>query len=357
MNVLMISLATGLLDQQELGDVVRRHQKYAKHVDRLDIYVLSKKRRAARVLADNCVVRPLYWWNAFVFVVRGRYDLIVAQDPFFAGILGLLRRLLWRSPLVVHCHGDFFGSPFWKQERRLNALLLPLGRFVLRCADAVRVVSEAVGQSVVAQGIMPSRVVVIPTPVDLSAYAGSYTPKTAPTATVVSVGRLVAAKDYPTLLRAAALVQQRIPTVRWEIVGDGPLAEPLRIASRQQSYVVWRGHVAHDALPNLYATADVVVLTSTNESFGMVLLEAGLVGRPVVATATAGAREIVLDGTTGVLVPIGDAAAIAQAVSDLLTNHQRAVVMGQRAHDHIMRTFDWQKNSDAVIALWKRLVS
>jgi glycosyltransferase involved in cell wall biosynthesis len=134
---------------------------------------------------------------------------------------------------------------------------------------------------------------------------------------VIAVGRLVAQKDYATLIEAIALL--RDPDVRLAIYGEGPeqsklkeLAEHLGIASR----IDWCGYVQQPW--NAYATARCFVLSSQNEAFGNVVVEALASGLPVVSTACGGPTEILDDGRYGTLVPIADAVALSAGIARAL---------------------------------------
>lgn len=144
---------------------------------------------------------------------------------------------------------------------------------------------------------------------------------------VVLVGRLHPQKDVGTLLRAAS--QLRTPA-QVRIVGEGPergrleaLAQTLDLGDQ----VRFVG--AHDNTADFMAAADVVVMSSLWEGFGLVVAEALALGRPVVATAVGPVPQMVIDGQTGRLVPPGDPAAMAVAIDDLLDHPDHGAEMGR----------------------------
>lgn len=95
--------------------------------------------------------------------------------------------------------------------------------------------------------------------------------------------------------------------------------------------VHWLGAYEPDALAQLYPVADIYVWPAISEAYGMVLLEAQAAGVPVVAGLTGGVGDIVRAGETGLLVPVGDAAAFAQAVARLIDNADERRLLGQQA--------------------------
>ncbi len=98
------------------------------------------------------------------------------------------------------------------------------------------------------------------------------------------------------------------------------------------------------------------VSSSAHESFGKVLVEANACAKPVVATATTGARDIVQDGVNGYLVPVGDAAALAEKIVYLLQHPDEAKAMGERGRKLVAERFDGRKNTEAIIQFWQDIV-
>jgi glycosyltransferase involved in cell wall biosynthesis len=159
------------------------------------------------------------------------------------------------------------------------------------------------------------------------------------------VGRFNAEKGFDTFFAAAALVACRIPSARFLVVGrttlpDDDEADVMRPMARLelQGRVILTGF--RDDVPRLLAAMDVVVSASPRESYPTVLMEAAACGRPAVATRSGGAEEIVVDGDTGLLVPVNDALAMAEAITALLTNSAWATAMGQAARRRAEERFD-----------------
>ncbi len=140
--------------------------------------------------------------------------------------------------------------------------------------------------------------------------------------TVISAGRLVPDKNYETLIEAFAKAGLTGARARLEIAGTGFLeAELKQLADRLGVPVRFHGHLPPDAMPDLYASADVYALTSRYEPFGVAVREAAAAGLPIICTNTAGAAgDIAIDGRNALLVnpySVDDvAAALARVVSD-----------------------------------------
>lgn len=154
------------------------------------------------------------------------------------------------------------------------------------------------------------------------------------------VGRLSREKDHATFLRAASAIGRVRPDVRFLIVGDGPMRDAIeadikKLGMPEQVQVLGE---RTDALA-LIKLLDVLVLTSVSEGLPNVLLEAAVVGTPVVTTAAGGAAEVVVDGETGYVVPCGDAEGIAERVLELLSNGALRKRLIEASLDRVRKCF------------------
>jgi N-acetyl-alpha-D-glucosaminyl L-malate synthase BshA len=237
----------------------------------------------------------------------------------------------------------------------------PLTQFVIEQSDAVTTVSENLArrtrESFCRAPMRPCAIEVIPNFVDTDLFhpsAGEGKRLKIPTAVHVSNFRPV--KRVPWLLRAFEQATRNTKT-RLTLVGDGPdqlecrrLASELGIADR----VVFFGE--RDALPELLAPADVFVLSSSDESFGLSALEAMSCGTPVVATKVGGVAEVVEDGVTGLLAEPDDLDGFAANLSLLLGDRKRAQAMGAAARAGAVERFARGKVVLRYEALYRRLL-
>lgn len=176
--------------------------------------------------------------------------------------------------------------------------------------------------------------------------------------TVAYVGRLSATKGVDTLLAALPALLRRRPDVGLVLAGGRTGwagLDPLLAACEREhpGRVVVRHDFAEAERPLLYEAGDVVAFPSRDESFGMVILEAWAAGRPVVAADTGAVRSTVRAGVDGELVPVGDADALATALSGLLDDPARAAAMGRAGSDRLAAEFAW----DDVIERWDGVVT
>jgi glycosyltransferase involved in cell wall biosynthesis len=146
---------------------------------------------------------------------------------------------------------------------------------------------------------------------------------------ILFAGRLAQQKRVEDLLKALDLIQHVQPDVCTVIVGDGPLRPRLEKTAHLYHLgerVRFLGH--RDDVPRWLAAADLVVLSSEYEGLPNIVLEAMQYSKPVVATAAPGTTEVVVNGETGILVPIGNITLLARAIRDLVRNPSLARRLG-----------------------------
>lgn len=253
----------------------------------------------------------------------------------------------WRRPATAVV-GSTVGMVY--DDSRHGQARLLLDRFCWRRMDVMTVNGARMGTYLTKRGFPANRLRVVLNGVDVpdascltlqtraAARARLGVPLDVPLVGIVA--RLDPVKDHPTFLRAAYLLHERMPDVRFALVGGGPeqatleaLADTLGI----RSAVVFTGEVP-DATVYLPAF-DVFVLCSRFEGLPTALLESGSWALPLVSTPAGGATEVVIEGRTGLLTPIGDAEQLANRVSALLADQPRARALGQAARQHVIERF------------------
>jgi glycosyltransferase involved in cell wall biosynthesis len=273
------------------------------------------------------------------------------------GIVGNLRRRPWLALLlpamlasfaraarraargadVVHAHwlpaawvaartGKPFAVQLWGTDVELARRAPRLGRRVLGRARIVVCASHDLAAA--ARELGGADVRVVPNGIELPAETGE--PDEPPH--VLFVGRLSAEKGVRELREAA----RGLPLV---VAGDGPLRAEVPEAL---------GMVPHDELWRLYGRAAVVACPSRREGFGYACLEAMAAGRPVVASAVGGLKDLVVDGETGLLVPPGDAPALRAALERLLGDRALRERLGAAARERARTDFAWDRYVDAI---------
>ena len=274
----------------------------------------------------------------------GIADLIHCHD-WMTVLAGIALRQMWGRPLVFNVH--------LPQPARPNLYLENLG---LAVADLVIVNSEAVRREVLARRIPIRRVEVVPNGVDLA----RFTPAAdwpADDGSILFVGRLVAQKGVDVLLRAFSVLLRRCPQSRLVVIGDGDLELYLKRVARhlglpnRVSFVPWR---TGEALVERYQRAQMVVMPSYYEPFGIVALEVMACGRPVVASRVGGLTEIIEHGVQGYLAPVGDHLELARYMAGLVGDVALRQTMGQAARERAS-AFTWERTARETLALYDEL--
>ncbi|GAA1930775.1 glycosyltransferase family 4 protein [Nocardioides marmoribigeumensis] len=281
------------------------------------------------------------WWPVQLrrLLAHHRIDLVHAHapTPYLADVAAYVAG---RRPVVLTYHS---GSMVKGVGGAVDALLTTYERAVL--PRVMRRADRLVSVSPVASTEATGRAVVVPPGVDSDVFVPGGPPAGQD---VVYVGRLQRTsrwKGVETLLEALARLSS--PEARLVLVGDGDdvpwlrsRATDLGIADR----VVWRGSLHGDDLVHAYQDAAVVVLPSLteSESFGMTLIEAMSCGRPVVGSAVGGIPYVVRDGVDGLLVPPGDATALAAALDRLLSSPSERIRLGDAGRAAAVERWDWR---------------
>ncbi len=210
----------------------------------------------------------------------------------------------------------------------------------LRRADAVIGLNSADRAGVVAALADPTRWVTLAPFIDARAYRAA-THGAGP-ARLIAVA-MMRPGDKLASYRVLGTALARLLDLDWtlEIVGDGPARGEVEAAlAPLGGRVTWRGALPASAVAARLAAADLCVWPAINEAFGMALIEAQASGLPVVAGRSGGVGDVVADGATGVLVPVGDAEAFAAAVRGLILDPARRAAMGAAARDKARREHD-----------------
>lgn len=170
---------------------------------------------------------------------------------------------------------------------------------------------------------------------------------------LLCVGRLIPIKGHLVLLRALAQARSRVPGVTLDVAGRGPLEPALKSYARELGLaeaVRFLGFVS--PVQRAIEDAAIVVVPSLGEGFGMVALEAMERARPVIASAVGGLPEIVADGETGLVVPSGDAEALAEAIVALAGDLERSAEMGRAGRERALAEFPPERSAERIEELY-----
>lgn len=339
----VISIGTDRRVFEEGSAVRKRLLEQCKLFSELHVVVFARRSAGLRVeqhgnlwlYPTNSLSRFLYPRDASALVrglieqrgMTGADSVITTQDPFECGLAGLwTTRQRAKVPLHVQIHTDFL-SPEFARQSFLNRIRVRLARRVLPRAAGIRVVSRRIADSISKSGIARGAPVsVLPVFSKEAIEWGNkplrrYKPKRDASALVLMPSRLSPEKDFSTALHALQIARTRGAEARLAIVGEGPQEDAIEDEAQARGL---SGAVAIEPwqpdLSSFYRVADIVLVTSRFEGYGLTLLEAAAHARPAVSTDVGIARELIRAPYERFVCPVGDAARIAEALAELSRN-------------------------------------
>lgn len=295
------------------------------------------------------ILAPIYvLWQIILFIwylqlsLRLRPDIMHPQskDDFIAATLaGKLfgMRIIWTD------HADlkyiFANHRVWYKN--------PIGKLVYwasKYADVITLVSNGERQRIeqVLGRPLPSKYITIHNGVfDEAVTPVGRKKEDADSFIFCTTSRLVTAKGIGELITAFQAIHAEHPDVRLWLVGDGPEAEKFKAQAEGIAGISFLGH-SDNALAYV-AAADAFVHPSYHEGFSLSIVEAAMLGKPIVACQVGGNTEIITDNANGLLVPAQDSTALATAMTRLLSDKELARKLGETARHTFLDRYDFRK--------------
>ena len=272
-------------------------------------------------------------------------------DLFPQDAAGLLLRKAAGIPFLVFVHGDEVSQT---EGRRLQPRVRDV---IYRGADAIVAANRYAYERVAAICGSDQRITMITPGVDCAEFRPGERPAwiarkfdLGDDPVILTVGRLVKKKGHETVLRSLPEVLKKIPNLKYLVVGSGPEEVRLRQVAEELGVahcVRFAGDIAHQHLGDVYRAGDVFCMLNQQdasgdiESFGMVFIEAGAAGKPVIGGRSGGTAQSIVDGKTGFLCQPGDSGQLSDTLLRLLRNPELRQSMGQAAVLRARTEFDW----------------
>ena len=276
------------------------------------------------------------------------YDVIHAHYTPHSTLLPALLKSIKKKPFVITFHGsDLYILPF------KNKLLFSAFKYVVSKADKIIVRSAPMKRMIEEMKIPPSKIAVIGAGVDTSIFYPRNKNKMREMLKipknkkiVLFVGRLSHRKGIELIYSCA----KKMPSVLFIIIGNGPIKENIRNC-------LFTGAKSHEEIPMWMAAADIFVLPSYSEGLPNALMEALSTGIPAIVTEIPGNLELVRDGETGFIVPVGDVNAIKEKISYLIKNEDILKRMGKEARKDMIEKYDRKKLIRELKEIYEELVN
>ena len=294
----------------------------------------------------NCILKTIGAHD------RQRFDVIHQFHVVALGAACVSLKKIMQRPLVTSLMGWDTYSP---EQSRFYRASRPFATWVLNSSDVVTSPSYDVATHARQDGCCPA-IQIIPHGVD----SGSFNklPErdestvrkelgfTQGERIILTVNRLDPRKNLETLVCAAPKVLQRCPDVKFLVAGEGPqLSSLMSLAKEKRVEASFRflGRISERSLASYYSAADLFVLTSIYEAFGVVLVEAMAAAKTVIAPRVGGIPEIVKDGETGFLFPARNTRVLTDLMLRVLEDKELRAIIGERAREMAETHFTWDR--------------
>ena len=380
MNVLMISLDSTLaMDKNKIiGDSQDRHILYGKYLSNLFIIVPSPKgvKLGIKKLSVNVTVYPTpshglrFVWDAYKIGRRickeNKIDVITTQDPLLTGLVGYLLKRKFNIPFNVQLHGNYLDNEFWLKNSKLFHVWNMIGKFVVKGADCVRVVSSIIRDTLINKlGISSEKVITFPVFTDVSKFENSGLKDNLKEKyrdfenIVLFVGALIKRKNIESLLSAAPDVINKYPKTLVLIIGEGEEKVQLSKLSTKlgiEQNIRFEGKVTQEELPSYYQACSLFVLPSKEDGWGRVVIEALACGKPVIVSDACGVSDVVTNAECGFVFPIDRADILAEKIIYPLEHPELSKKMGERGRRYVIETLDIKKNAYKYREVYERTI-
>jgi len=282
--------------------------------------VLSNKVKVYGVGGRGKILKFLRVFNLAKKLLQGEdYDLITVQDQYYLAWLAWKLARQFKIGLEIQVHGfeKFFG---WRKM---------IAKFVIPRADAIRVVSQRLKKQMIDDfGVKEEKITVVPIYVERISHIAY---RTSPDGKFIflTVSRLVAVKNIEMQIRAFKNLELRFKNIELWIAGEGELREKLEVETHNHASVRFFGW--QNDLGKFYSQADAFLLTSNYEGWGMVIIEAASFGLPIIMTDVGCAGEVIKDGESGIVIPVGGQKELEAAMRKIIEDEDLRQKLGEGA--------------------------
>lgn len=278
-------------------------------------------------------------------------DIIHALDGYPYGVIATLANIGLNKKLIINGIGTYSVLPL---DKPIKCSLL---RWAYKKANKVLCISKFTEKQILNR-VKLNNTIIINHGVDYDKFQVNYQ-KQNTEKIVLSVGALKMRKGYHVSIPAIAEVKKKYPEIKYYIVGGKPTEMYLNLVEKYnlKENVRFFYNISDEELIKLYYDADIFLLTPVTindndfEGFGLVYLEAGACGRPVIGTYDCGAEEAIINNTTGILISQNDVRATTEAVLKLLNNPDLAEKMGQNGKE-FAKKMSWSNMTKEYIKIY-----
>jgi len=357
-KILSLGLDNSLLDKTSALAV--RVVEYGELVERYTVIVPSRKNEQVELSekvkiygsgGGDKLTQFFKIYNLAKRLLRDRsYDVITAQDQYYLALIGLRLAKKFKVGLEIQVHGF----------ERFSGLRKLIAQYILPRADAVRCVSQRLQKQLVGRfGVEEERLTVVPIFTNLKNSILETKERINDGKFIfLTVGRLVAVKNIGLQIAAMAEVAKKYPATELWIIGDGSELNNLKqqiLNLRLERSIVMLGR--KDNLDEYYSKADAFLLTSSSEGWGLAVIEAASFRLPIIMTDVGCAGEIIQDGQSGLVIPVGGKQKLVEAMLKIIEDQDLRKRLGEHAKMAVSRLPSKTEILDLYKASWQKALA
>jgi len=358
MKILNLSLDNSILNKNSFS--AKRIIEYGNLVEKYTVIVPNKENKKISLSEKVSIIGVGYsnkivalfkiYKTAKKLLNKKKYSIITVQDQYYLSLIGFILSKKFKIGLEIQVHGfeKYYGL------RKIIA------KFVLPRANSIRVVSKRLKKQLINKfRVSEYKITVVPIYVNIENYnleIKNY--KINDKIIFLTVGRLVSVKNIKMQINAIANIVKKIKSENLKvknlelwIVGDGKNSENLRNQSKKLKieknikFFGWQND-----LDKFYKQADVFLLTSNSEGWGMAVIEAGNYGFPIIITDVGCAGEAIKDEESGIIIPIGDQKKLEESMIRIIKDENLRKKLGKNAQQMIINL----PNKEQILKLYKK---
>jgi len=287
------------------------------------------------------------YFKASKLIKEEKIDTIISQSPSFDGFVCALLAKKLKKKLIVEIHGDYIESLFFYYNFPkpvivvLRTMFKFFGKYSLRRADKIRVISEATNK-LAKMYALDQKIYKFPTFTDIDIFKAETDIKFEPT--ILYAGWLYNLKGVQFLIPAFQTVQEKYPEFKLIIIGDGPYMATLKkMAEEKKSNIEFPGFLPLTEVKNLMRNCTCFVLPSLSEGLGRVLIEAAMLRKPLIGTNVDGIPDIIKDGVNGFLFESGDVKELTEKLDKIMGDKELVMKMGEAGRKMVEDKFSTKK--------------
>lgn len=337
MRVLVLGLDNSVLDRDSA--LAKRTVEYGGLVEKYIVIVPAKENKVVQLSNNTWAygikvgnkVKGLLgiYYLAKALLKKEKYDVVSAQDQYYLGWVAMKLAKKFKMGLEIQIH----GFEKYKGLRKLVA------KYVLPRASSVRCVSQRLKKQLVDKfKIDEEKITVVPIFMELATHNVEREMSNNIKFVFLTIGRLVPVKNIEMQIRTMAEVVKKYPNVELWIAGEGSEKGKLELEIRNLELgenikmLGWKKY-----LEEYYRRANAFLLISNSEGWGLAIIEAASYGLPIIMTDVGCAGEVIKDGESGIVIPVGDQKKLEEAMIKLIENENLREKLSKNAQEEVKK--------------------